>query len=79
MKSMLQVKSYYEIIVAGLALATAIGSGWVAVATRTTPSEVEHIVEIKSTDKFAEIQRRLDAVDRNQERIIEKLDNLVRK
>lgn len=73
------MKSYYEIIVAGLALVTAIGGGYVAVATRATPAEVEHIVELKSSDKFAEIQRRLDFLDRDQQRILEKLDKLMGK
>lgn len=63
------MKSYYEIIVAGLALATAVGGGYVAVATRTTPTEVEHIVELKSIDKFSEVLRRLESIDRRLDRL----------
>jgi hypothetical protein len=67
------------LIVAALALASAIGAGYVSVATRTTPLEVEHIVELHTLDKFAEMQRRFDTVDRNTNRILDKLDRLEQK
>lgn len=61
-------------ILALLALVGAIGASYVAVATRPTQADVEHIVAVKTDDKFAEVQRRFDNVDRQINRVLDRLD-----
>lgn len=64
------------LIIAILALVSAVGSAYVAVATRPTPVDVEHIVELRTVDKFAEVQRRFDSMDKQLNRVLDKLDRL---
>ena len=63
-----------ETIVALIAFITAVGSAYVAIYTRPTIAQVEHIVSYKTEDKFAELLRRMDKFDRGLERLIDKLD-----
>ena len=56
------------LLVSLLALVSAIGTGYVSVATKTDSQQVEHIIELKTTDKYAEILRRLDSIDRRLDR-----------
>lgn len=64
------------LVTAGIAFVAAIGSAYVSVATRTTQAQVEHIVEVRTVDKFAEVQRRFDSVDKSLDRVIDKLDKI---
>lgn len=61
-------------IVALLALIGAIGAGYVAVAVRPTQADVEHMIAVKTDDKFAEVQRRFDMVDRQLNRVLDRLE-----
>jgi hypothetical protein len=57
------------VIVSLLALFGAIGTGYMSIAAKTDASEVEHIIELKSADKFAEILRRLESIDHRLDKI----------
>lgn len=72
--SLKQAESYAAAIIALLALVAAVGGGYISVATRTTQAEVEHIVDTRTEDKFSETQRRFDAIDRQLNRILDRLE-----
>lgn len=71
---MKNLQAYAAVIMAALALAAAVGTGYVAVAAKPSSADVEHIVDRNTADKFAEIQRRLAAIDNAINHVLDKLD-----
>lgn len=71
--------SIAAVVTAAIAFCAAVGSAYVSVATRTTPDQVEHIVEVHTQDKFSEVQRRFDKVDQDLNRVLNKLDRIEHK
>lgn len=71
---MKNLEALAAIVIALLALLTAVGGGYVSVATKITVTEAEHIVDYKTSDKFAEVLRRFDKIDQDLSRLLDKID-----